>query len=150
MTARQRALWAGRIRDVALAVGVGEAGVAEVDALGPLQATCLAMERALASLKFPPLALLLDFMRLPEIDLPQVCLPHGDEETLSISAASVIAKEWRDRRMTLLEDSYPGYGFARHKGYGTAQHREALCRLGPCLIHRASFAPVAGFLIATA
>jgi ribonuclease HII len=150
MTARQRSLWAGRIREVALAIGVGEADVAEVDALGPLRATCLAMERAVASLEFPPLALLLDFMRLPEIALPQICLPHGDEETLSISAASVIAKEWRDRQMASLEACYPGYGFARHKGYGTARHREALSRLGPCPIHRASFAPVAEAIIAAA
>jgi ribonuclease HII len=150
MTARQRACWARSIREVALAVGVGEATPDEVDGIGPLRATRLAMQRALDSLPLPPLILLVDFMRLPEVELPQVALPHGDALALSISAASVIAKDWRDREMRSLEGEYPGYGFARHKGYGTAQHGEALARLGPCPAHRASFAPVERILIAAA
>ncbi|OGO08996.1 MAG: ribonuclease HII, partial [Chloroflexi bacterium RBG_13_66_10] len=141
MTSRQRELWAGRIREIALAVGVGEAASLDVDGIGPLRATRLAMHRALQALAIEPRFLLLDFMRLPEIPLPQTCLPHGDGLALSISAASVIAKVWRDEGMKAIEGSYPGYGFARHKGYGTASHREALGRLGPCPIHRSSFAP---------
>jgi len=150
MTSRQRELWAGRIREIALAVGVGEAASLDVDGIGPLRATRLAMHRALQALAIEPRFLLLDFMRLPEIPLPQTCLPHGDGLALSISAASVIAKVWRDEGMKAIEESYPGYGFARHKGYGTASHREALGRLGPCPIHRSSFAPVASLLAAAA
>jgi len=150
MTPRQRTTWASRVREIALAVGVGEADSAEVDALGPLRATRLAMERALHALPLQPCFLLLDFMRLPEVSLPQTSLPHGDALALSISAASVIAKVWRDQGMISLEERYPGYGFARHKGYGTLAHREALGRLGPCVVHRASFAPVAGLLSAAA
>jgi ribonuclease HII len=150
MTARQRDRLADRIRQVALAVAVGEADPGEVDGIGPLRATRLAMERALQALPLEPRFLLLDFMRLPELGVPQTALPHGDGQVLSISAASVIAKVWRDDEMADLERSYPGYGFARHKGYGTAAHREALCRLGPCPIHRCSFSPVAGMILAAA
>jgi ribonuclease HII len=150
MAPRQRVRLAGRVREIALAVGVGEASPLEVDGIGPLRATRLAMERALDALGLEPSHLLLDFIRLPEVCLPQTALPHGDSLALSISAASVIAKVWRDQGMASLEGRYPGYGFARHKGYGTQGHRDALCRLGPCLIHRISFAPVAGLLSAAA
>jgi ribonuclease HII len=150
MTARQRDAWAARIREIALGVGVGEATSCEVDGIGPLRATCLAMQRALLALSLEPRYLLLDFVRLPEVSLPQTAVPHGDERILSISAASVIAKVWRDQRMLSLEEAYPGYGFARNKGYGTRVHQEALGRLGPCAVHRASFAPVADVLAAAA
>jgi ribonuclease HII len=92
---------------------------------------------------------LLDYLTLPECVLPQRGVPHGDALSLSIAAASVIAKVTRDRWMVEQAAIYPGYGFARHKGYGTAEHAAALARLGPCPLHRLSFAPVAAVVIPT-
>jgi len=86
--------------------------------------------------------MLLDALRLPGVHLPQTALIKGDMRSLSIAAASVLAKTARDARMQALEALYPGYGFAAHKGYGTAQHAAALLRLGPCPLHRRSYAPV--------
>jgi ribonuclease HII len=91
-----------------------------------------------------PAARVLDALELPEMALPQRALPHADARVLSVAAASILAKVIRDRWMAeTAESAYPGYGFARHKGYGTRQHREALERLGVCAIHRRSFRPVA-------
>lgn len=143
MTPAQRSRWAGAIREVAVAIGVGHCLPEEVDDLGPLVATRLAMERALTGLSLVPGHLLIDYLRLPEVSLPQTSLPQGDARVLSIAAASVIAKVTRDQWMVSLEEAYPGYGFARHKGYGTSQHRSALLRLGPSPVHRRSFSPVA-------
>ena len=143
MTPAQRTRWAEIIRQVALAIGVGHSLPEEVDDLGPLVATRLAMERALAGLSLVPEHLLIDYLRLPEVSLPQTGLPQGDARVLSIAAASVIAKVTRDQWMVSLEEAYPGYGFARHKGYGTPEHRSALLRLGPSPVHRRSFSPVA-------
>ena len=86
--------------------------------------------------------LLIDALRLPGIPLPQTALIKGDARSLSIAAASVLAKTARDGLLAALDETYPGYGFARHKGYGTAVHRAAIERLGPCAIHRMSFAPL--------
>ncbi len=93
-----------------------------------------------------PAHLLIDAVRLPGVAIPQTALIKGDARVLSIAAASVLAKTARDRLMVGLDEEYPGYGFARHKGYGTAAHQEALQRLGPCNAHRRSFAPVARIL----
>ena len=144
MTARQRTFWAGRIREVALAWGVGFASCQEIDAAGILPATRLAMQRALDQLELAPEYLLLDAVRLPAVDLPQTALIKGDCKVLSIAAASVLAKTERDRTMLALDSAFPGYGFARHKGYGTAVHRAALASLGPCAEHRRSFRPIKG------
>ena len=144
MTARQRTFWAGRIREVALAWGMGFASCQETDAAGILPATRLAMQRALDQLELAPEYLLLDAVRLPAVDLPQTALIKGDCKVLSIAAASVLAKTERDRLMLSLDNDFPGYGFARHKGYGTAVHRAALESLGPCAQHRMSFKPLAG------
>jgi len=144
MTARQRTFWAGRIREVALAWGMGFASCQEIDAAGILPATRLAMQRALDQLELAPEYLLLDAVRLPAVDLPQTALIKGDCKVLSIAAASVLAKTERDRLMLSLDNDFPGYGFARHKGYGTAVHRAALESLGPCAQHRMSFKPLAG------
>ena len=114
----------------------------EIDALGILPATRLAMLRALQQLDPAPQHLLIDALRLPGSSLPQTPLIHGDTLCLSIAAASVLAKTTRDRQMKDLDLQYPAYGFARHKGYGTAYHQEALTKNGPCPIHRFSFAPV--------
>jgi ribonuclease HII len=148
MTPRQRAVWAERIREVALAYAVGEASAEEVDGGGLLPATRAAMERALAALPLAPEHLFIDHLRLPGTALPQTVLIHGDARSLSIAAASVLAKTARDRLMLSLDDHYPGYGFQRNKGYGTAEHRAALRARGPCAIHRFSYAPLARRLFA--
>jgi len=118
-----------------------EAGL--IDRVGIAAATKQAMRQALAALAVQPDFALLDFLTLPELPLPQRGVPHGDALSLSIAAASIIAKVTRDRWMIEQEAVYPGYGFARHKGYGTAEHHAALLRLGTCPLHRLSFAPVA-------
>ena len=130
------------VRDIALAVGIGEASAKEVDDLGLLPATRAAMQRAVEALDPKPSCLLIDHMRIPELDLPQEPVTRGDQSVLSIAAASVVAKVWRDRLMAELGERYTGYGFERHKGYGTEKHRRALAHLGPCAEHRHSYAPV--------
>jgi ribonuclease HII len=142
MTSAQRAHWAQAIRDLAEA-GVGEASPQEVDALGLIGATRLAMTRALATLQVPPDHLLIDHLRLPDVPLQQTPLTFGDQLSLSIAAASVVAKVTRDLAMDELDRLHPGFGFARHKGYGTEEHRHALAEFGPTSIHRYSYMPVA-------
>lgn len=149
MTARQREAWAGVIQSLAVSWGVGFAAADEVDALGIVPATRLAMERALTVCNCPAEHLLLDAMRLPGVKLPQQAVIKGDARSLSIAAASVLAKTARDAWMRDLESEFPGYGFARHKGYGTAVHRLALQELGPCAVHRFSYAPVKVFSFTT-
>ena len=145
MTPTQRETWASRIYQVALTVGIGVASAEEVDRLGLIAATQQAMKRALTDLHQAPEHLLIDHLRLPEVALPQTALTRGDSRVLSIATASVIAKVTRDQAMTTLDASFPGYGFARNKGYGTAEHRAALKRLGPCPFHRFTYAPVAAY-----
>jgi len=130
------------IQDVAEAVGVGWAGPGEVDEMGIVAATRQAMARAVAGLNGEAHALLIDYVRLPHVDLPQRALPKADVHCMSVAAASIVAKVTRDRLMIALDADFPGYGFARHKGYGTRQHREALTRLGPSPIHRMSWRPI--------
>ena len=142
MTARARRRSAELIRRVAVDWSVGQASCAEIDRVGPLVGTRLAMTRALQALQTPPQHLLIDHLRLPEVDLEQTALPHGDALVLSIAAASVVAKVARDEAMLAFAHDFPVYGFARHKGYGTRAHLEALRRWGPCPIHRRSFEPV--------
>jgi ribonuclease HII len=101
------------------------------------------MLRAIKELASPPDHLLIDHIELPEIKLPQTAISKGDSTVLSIAAASVIAKVTRDEIMTRYANAHPGYGFQRHKGYGTFLHRTALSQLGVCPIHRTSFAPIA-------
>jgi ribonuclease HII len=143
LTARQRERLFDVIRASALAVGVGGAGPGEIDRDGIVPATRAAMERAVAALNPQPEALLIDALPLQSlISLPQRSLPYGDSRSLSIAAASIVAKVSRDRLMAGLDARYAGYGFARHKGYGTAAHRQALERLGPSEAHRRSYAPI--------
>ena len=143
MTPLQREKWAIQISRIARAIGVGRSSAQEVDNIGLISATRLAMTRALATLCEPAEHLLIDHIGLPDIPLPQTPLPHGDTRVLTIAAASVIAKVARDQAMVAFDERFPGYGFSRHKGYGTSRHRHALQRLGPCPIHRRTFAPVA-------
>lgn len=139
MTPSDREYWAVRIKVEALAWGVGYAWPAEIDALGIVPATRLAMVRALEHLLTSPRHLLIDFLSLPECALPQTALVKGDARSLSIAAASVLAKTARDALLCALDLQYPGYGFAGHKGYATRAHYAALERLGPCAQHRFSF-----------
>jgi ribonuclease HII len=142
MTAIQRDFWAERIKEESLVWAVGDASHEEIDALGILPATRLAMQRAVKSLTPPAQHLLIDALRLPQCTLPQLSMFKGESQSLSIAAASVLAKTTRDAWMIRMEDIHPGFGFARHKGYGTAQHRSALANLGPCAIHRKTFMPM--------
>jgi ribonuclease HII len=120
--------------------GVGFASVQEIDRLGIQPATRLAASRALEALSVQPAHLLLDCLFLRELEYPQTSLIKGDRRSLSIAAASVLAKTTRDALMLELDQQYPGYGLAAHKGYGTPAHRQAIQRLGACPIHRQSFA----------
>ena len=110
--------------------------------MGIVGATRLAMTRAVSRLALRPRFLLVDALALPDVPIPQKAIIHGDALCLSIAAASIAAKVTRDRIMEKADAAYPGYGFARHKGYGTREHLRNLDRLGPCAIHRRSFAPV--------
>lgn len=139
MTPAAREYWAERLKLEALAWGVGFASCTEIDVLGIVPATRLAAARALECLQVPVQHLLIDFLQLPDCSLPQTALVKGDARCLSIAAASVLAKTARDKLLYDLEEIYPGYGFAHHKGYATAGHYEALERLGPCEIHRRTF-----------
>ena len=143
LTARQREALFDEIAGTALAVGVGRCEARDVDAWGIVPATRQAMLLALASLACPPDYVLLDFLTLPELTCNQRGIPHGDALSLSIAAASIVAKVTRDRWMCEQDDAYPGYGFRQHKGYATEHHRDAIVRLGPCSLHRMSFAPIA-------
>ena len=139
MSPKQRAEWAERLHGMALAWGVGLASAGEIDAIGIVPATRLAARRALMQLRVMPQHLLLDYLRLPEVSLPQTPLVKGDQRSLSIAAASILAKTARDGLLCDYERQYPGYGFAAHKGYGTLAHRRAMQRLGLSPIHRRSF-----------
>jgi ribonuclease HII len=144
LSPRQRERLFDTIHAQAVAVGVGGAGANEVDRVGLLPATRAAMQRAVAMLNPQPEALLVDAVDLSAVvPLPQQWPFHGELLSLSIAAASIVAKVYRDRWMLGLDQRYPGYGFARHKGYGTAQHLAALIQLGVCDAHRLSYAPVA-------
>jgi ribonuclease HII len=130
------------IRAVCL-VGVGMASPEEIDQLNILQATYLAMRRALEALPQTPAAALVDGNGFPPLPCPVEAIIDGDAYVPSISAASIIAKVERDRLMIQYCETYPAYGFSRHKGYGAPEHQRALAEHGPCAIHRMSFKPVA-------
>jgi ribonuclease HII len=137
MTPLARQMWTPRIQEAALAWGVGFASAGEIDTLGILPATKLAALRALENLC--PDYLITDFLVFREIDLPQTALVKGDQRSLSVSAASVLAKTARDAIMRELDEMYPGYGFSQNKGYGTRLHQEAIKNRGLCENHRKSF-----------
>ena len=139
MTPLQREHWAGVIREVAHAWSLGWASAAEIDSFGISAAARLAAERALEALPSPPSYLLTDFRLSPDTDIPLTSLVKGDQRCLSIAAASVLAKTARDALMCELEAQFPGYGLAKHKGYGTLAHRRAIAQLGHSPIHRKTF-----------
>lgn len=142
LSPRRRETLDAAIRGACLDLCIGVASAAEVDELNILQATLLSMQRAVAGLRLRPALVLVDGNRAPELDVPARAVVGGDASEPVISAASIVAKVWRDARMAELDRHYPGYGFARHFGYGTAQHLQALRQLGPCAEHRHSFAPL--------
>lgn len=138
LTARQRAALEEQIKRSALAWAIADVDAATIDRINILQAARLAMAQAVEQLAVTPQYLLTDATTI-DINLPQQAIIKGDTLSVSIAAASVLAKTHRDRLMADYEPVYPGYGFAQHKGYGTRQHKEALGRLGPCPIHRQNF-----------
>ncbi len=142
LTAKQREQLYPRIREKALATGIGVASPAEIDRLNILGATLLAMTRALGRLSIPADYLLVDGITPVPVALPQRTMKKGDSRSHSVAAASILAKVVRDRIMVAFDRIYPGYGFAGHKGYGCAAHLEAIERLSPCPLHRVSFGGV--------
>ena len=131
------------IKYEAIAYAYGQCDSNEIDALNIYQASRVAMFRAISNLDVVPQHILVDARRIPHTNLPQTNMIRGDSRSQSIAAASILAKTARDKIMEDFEQTYPGYGFAKHKGYGTGQHLEALRILGPTSIHRESFTPVA-------
>lgn len=140
MSALQRDHFAPLIKALASSWAIGAASAPEIDQLGIVRAVRLAATRAMEALSLHPDILLCDFrINLPELEIPQAALVRGDQKSLSIAAASVLAKTSRDALMCTLDQQYPGYGLAKHKGYGTSAHRTAIQRLGASEIHRQSF-----------
>ena len=148
LTALRRERLFDEIRAKALCCSVAEASVEEIDRLNILQATLLAMRRAVQGLRLKPGLVLVDGNRLPVLDIPAEAIVKGDALVPAISAASILAKVHRDRWCAEVHTQYPEYGFDAHKGYGTAVHMAALREHGACVHHRRSFAPVAQSLLA--
>ncbi len=146
LTALRRERLFDEIRAKALCFSVAQASVQEIDELNILQATLLAMQRAVAGLRLKPSLVLVDGNRLPTLPMRAEAIVKGDAKVAAISAASILAKVTRDRLCHTLHEAYPDYGFATHKGYGTAIHLAALQTHGACAEHRRSFAPVARVL----
>ena len=142
LSERERERLYAAILDHAVGMGIGRADVDEIDQLNILEATRLAMRRALSQLTPPPDYVLIDAVVLPGVRVPVRPIIKGDSLSVSIAAASIVAKVTRDRLMASYHDVFPEYGFLSHKGYGTAEHLERLARHGPCPIHRRSFTPV--------
>jgi ribonuclease HII len=143
LTPAQREALEPEIQARALAWAVAAADAATVDRIGIAGASRLVMQQAIAALQPPPDYLLVDWVRLPQVPIPQRSQPKADRDIVSVAAASILAKVQRDRWMVALDEQYPQYGFAGHKGYGAASHLAALDRWGPCPEHRRSFAPLA-------
>jgi ribonuclease HII len=142
LSAMQREKIADQIKAVALGWAIGFASPEEIDQINIRQADFLAMRRALAGLSIEYQVVLSDGFAIPGLVCLQEAIIKGDQKSKSIAAASIIAKVYRDALMTEYEKEFPGYGFAKHKGYGTAEHCVALNTLGPCPIHRFSYSPV--------
>lgn len=143
LTPEEREALEPEIRLAAVAVGIGRAEVNEIDSINIYHAGLLALRRAVLALEPQPQHLLVDARRLEGLAMPQQAIIKGDAKSITIGAASIIAKVHRDRLMAQLDEQYPGYGFAAHKGYPTPEHLDALETLGACELHRRSFAPVA-------
>lgn len=142
MTTQEREDWAPIIKEKAIAWSLGWASCKEIDRWNILSCTYLAARRAIRALSIPPDHLLLDYIKLSKVALPQTAVVDGDTRCLSIAAASVIAKVARDAELCKLDSRFPSYGFASHKGYATEEHLLAIGKNGPCPQHRLSFAPM--------
>ncbi len=142
LTEKRRELLFVHIQEKALAYAIGRAEVEEIDRINILQASLLAMQRAVEGLALQPHHALVDGNKLPQLPCTAEAIVGGDASEACISAASIVAKVTRDREMVIMDQQYPGYGFARHKGYPTKFHLQALQDLGVTSIHRRSFAPV--------
>ena len=142
LTEKRREVLFAEIQEHALAWCIAEASVEEIDQLNILHATMLAMQRAVAGLSMTPDIALIDGNRCPILSVPCEAIVQGDDHVPAIAAASILAKVTRDHQMYALEQQYPGYGIAKHKGYPTPQHLQALIDLGVTPFHRRSFAPV--------
>ncbi len=147
LTARRREALAEEICAKALCCSVGLASAAEIDEFNVLQATMMAMQRAVAGLRLLPQRVVVDGNRVPRLSMAVSAIVKGDAKVAAISAASILAKTHRDRLCQQLHERFPGYGFDAHKGYPTAGHLSALQLLGPCDEHRRSFSPVRGALL---
>lgn len=142
LSVRQRGLLVPQIQDVAVAYSIGIATVAEIDQINILQATLVAMRRAVSGLEVAPELCLVDGNQpIPNLDIPQQTLVKGEDRSISIAAASILAKVWRDQLMIELGEVYPMYHLANNKGYGTAQHLLAIEQYGVTIEHRQSFSP---------
>jgi len=142
LTPARRELLCSNIYKIAVSVGIGMVHHNVIDDQGIAKATRLAMKLAIEQLSPSAESLLIDYICLPEVSLPQKGITNGDELCLSIACASIVAKVSRDRLMIKLDRTYPGYGLADHKGYGTKEHFSCIYRLGPSPIHRHSFQPI--------
>lgn len=139
----QREAMATAIEDHAASWAIGVASAQVIDRENVAVATRMAMQQAISGLQPPPDHLLIDWVRLPQLNVHQISLAKADQKIISVAAASILAKVYRDRLMMALDAEHPDYGFARHKGYGTAAHCAAIAKFGPCAIHRHTFAPIA-------
>ncbi len=148
LSPRRRELLFDEIRAKALACCIAEASVEEIDRLNILQASLLAMRRAVEGLRLVPRRVLVDGNQLPTLNMPAAAIVSGDAKVPSISAASILAKVYRDRLCLVLDRDFPDYGFAAHKGYPTSAHLAALRQHGACPVHRRSYAPVRAVLVA--
>jgi ribonuclease HII len=147
LTEKQREALFVQIQEHAFALGVGRAEVEEIDRVNILQATFLAMQRAVAALPVIPHLALIDGNRSPKLACQTKTIIAGDRTEPAISAASIVAKVTRDREMLILHQQFPQYGFSKHKGYATKDHLAALKQHGPCILHRRSYAPVAEWFV---
>ena len=145
MSADDRERWAAVIKKCAVSWGVGFASANEIDQVGIVPATWLAASRALKQLDCSLDHILVDYLTLPDIQIPQTALVKGDARSLSIAAASILAKTARDAILVEMGKEFPGYDFGSNKGYGTLTHRKAIATQGPCMQHRCSFSPVAAY-----
>lgn len=147
MRAEERESWAVVIKQVSISWAVGFASAYEIDTLGIAPATCLAASRALARLTCKIEHVLIDYITLPDVELPQTPLIKGDARSLSIAAASILAKTARDALLVEMSTCYPGYHLQTNKGYATEAHRDAIAALGPCVQHRCTFSPVTEYVV---
>ncbi|MEA3327297.1 MAG: ribonuclease HII [Chloroflexota bacterium] len=145
MTAKDRDVWALAIKDIAVDWGVGFASADEIDRIGIVPATYLAVKHALAQVKCSVEHILVDYLTLPEVRVAQTPLVKGDARSLSIASAAVLAKTSRDALLVQMDEEFPGYGFASNKGYATKAHRTSIRKLGPCEQHRRSFSPIMAY-----